>query len=775
MNIEKVAVIGAGVMGANIAAHFSNAGLPVYLLDIVPEDAKNRNIIAETALKKLLKIEPSPLMLSKNVRNITPGNIEDHLQWLADADWIIEAVIENPKIKKSLYQKLETVCHKDALISSNTSTLPYALLVHDMPDSFKARFMITHFFNPPRYMRLLELVYGPQTRQDLIAAVTQFADIHLGKGCVTCKDTPGFIANRIGIYWLQCGLLEAFALDLSIEEADAVISMSFDIPKTGIFALLDLVGLDLIPHILAGMKQALPPEDVFHKVNQLPDLVQRMIDEGYTGRKGKGGFYRLNKVDGKRVKESVNLSSGDYHPSNKPKLECIQVLKNDGLNALLAMDDKIAQYAWRVMSKTLTYAASLVPQIADDIVSVDTAMKLGYNWKYGPFELLDKIGVEWFVDKLNAEGSSIPPLLKTYHPMYKVESGESKFFNLSDNYATVPRNDGVLLLSDIKLRQPAVLENASASLWDIGDGVACLEFQSKMNTLDMEVMIMLQQSIDKIKQEFSALVIHNEAENFSAGANLGLLMVAINNNTWTDVENLLIQGQQTYKALQYAPFPVVAAPSGLALGGGCEILLHCDAIQAHAELYVGLVEVGVGLVPAWGGCKEYLKRCFALPKKFAGALGPMPPVVKAFQTIGTATIAKSAFEAKQQLFLSATDGITMNKDRLLADAKSKALSLSQNYTAPEPFTFPLPGKTGKTALNIALKAFHAIGKATDYDVEVGQRLADVLSGGDCDMTEPLSEDDILKLERDSFLQLVKQPGTLARLEHMLKTGKPLRN
>jgi 3-hydroxyacyl-CoA dehydrogenase len=775
MNIEKVAVIGAGVMGASIAAHFSNAGIPVYLLDIVPEGEKNRNIIAETALKKLLKMEPAPLMLRKNIRLITPGNIEDHLSWLADADWIIEAVIENPKIKKSLYQKLHSICHKDALISSNTSTLPYKLLVNDMPDSFKARFMITHFFNPPRYMRLLELVAGPQTRQDLISAVTQFADIHLGKGCVNCKDTPGFIGNRIGIYWLQCGLLEAFDLDLSIEAADTVISMPFGIPKTGIFGLLDLVGLDLIPHILAGMKQALPPDDAFHQVNQLPDLVQRMITDGYTGRKGKGGFYRLNKSAGKRVKESIDLSSGNYQPSHKPQLDCIQILKNDGLNAMFALDDINVQYAWRVMSKTLTYAASLIPQIANNIVAVDTAMKLGYNWQYGPFELLDKIGVEWFVDRLNAEGTGIPPLLQAYQPMYKVESGVAKFFNLSGSYQTVPRKTGIVLLSDIKLKKPAVMENASASLWDLGDGIACLEFHSKMNTLDMLTMEMLQQSIDKVKEDFTALVIHNEAENFSAGANLGLLMTAIQNNAWADIENLLTQGQQTYQTLQYAPFPVVGAPSGLALGGGCEILLHCDAIQAHAELYIGLVEVGVGLVPAWGGCKEYLKRCFALPKKFAGALGPMPPVVKAFQTLGTATVAKSAFEAQQQLFLSTRDGITMNKDRLLADAKSKALSLSQKYTVPEPFSYSLPGKTAKTALKMAIKAFHALGKATDYDVEVGLHLADVLSGGDCDMTEPLSEDDLLKLERDAFLHLVKQPGTLARLEHMLKTGKPLRN
>ncbi len=389
MDIEKVAVIGAGVMGASIAAHVSNAGIPVYLLDIVPENATNRSIIAETAIQKLLKAEPAPFMHKKNARLITAGNIEDHLQWLADADWVIEAVIEDPQVKKSLYQKLESVCPIDCLISTNTSTLPLSLLVEDMPDSFKERFMITHFFNPPRYMRLLELVTGPQTRPELVKALSRFADIKLGKDCITCKDTPGFIGNRIGIYWLQSGLLEAMALGLTVEQADAVMT-AFGIPKTGLFGLMDLVGLDLIPHILNSMKAALPPEDPFHQVRQLPELVQTMIDEGYTGRKGKGGFYRLNE---ERVKESIDLGTGEYSPSEKPALNAIHEAKKAGFQTLLTCPDLAAFYAWRVMSKTLSYAASLVPEVSDDIVAIDTAMREGYNWKYGPFELLDQIGV----------------------------------------------------------------------------------------------------------------------------------------------------------------------------------------------------------------------------------------------------------------------------------------------------------------------------------------------------------------------------------------------
>ncbi len=782
MNIEKVAVIGAGVMGASIAAHISNAGIPVTLLDIVPENATNRSIIAETAVKKLLKADPAPFMHKNNARLITTGNTEDHLQWVADADWVIEAVIEQPQIKKSLYQQLESVCRKDCLISSNTSTLPLRLLVEELPDSFKERFMITHFFNPPRYMRLLELVTGPQTRPELVEALSRFADLKLGKDCVSCKDTPGFIGNRIGIYWLQCGLLEAIELGLTVEQADAVMT-AFGIPKTGIFGLMDLVGLDLIPHILGSMAHALPPENAFHQVNQFPELVQNMIDEGYTGRKGKGGFYRLTE---ERVKESIDLGTGEYNLSEKPDMDIIHDAKKGGFQALFACPDLAAFYACRVMSKTLSYAASLVPEIADDSVAIDTALREGFNWKAGPFELLDQMGVGWFVDKLRAENLPVPALLANKQPLYQVSSGKLTFADLSGHYQPVQRAEGVLLLSDVKLQNPAILSNASASLWDIGDGVACLEFHSKMNTLDMDSMALIRQSIDKVSSGFSALVIHNEGDHFSAGANLGLLMHAIHNSDWPAVEQLVIEGQQSYKALKYAPFPVVGAPSGLALGGGCEILLHCDAIQAHAELYIGLVEVGVGLIPGWGGCKEYLRRWLAL-RSHSGALrlssgepweragGPIPPIVKAFETIGMAKVSTSAVEAKELLFLAHSDGITMNKSRLLADAKAKALSLASHYTPPQPCVYPMPGKTAKILLSMGIKAFHLLGKATDYDVEVAEKLAFVLSGGDCDMTSPLTEDDMLALEREAFVALVKQPGTLARLEHMLKTGKPLRN
>jgi len=772
MNIEKVAVIGAGVMGASIAAHISNAGIPVVLLDIVPENAGDRSIIAKTAVEKLLKADPAPLMHPNNARLITPGNIEDDLQRLAEVDWVIEAVVEQPQVKQSLYRKLETICRKDCLISSNTSTLPLSLLTQDMPDSFRQRFMITHFFNPPRYMRLLELVSGPETRPELASAVGRFADIRLGKNCIACKDTPGFIGNRIGIYWLLCGLHEAIELNMSVEVADAAISAPFGIPKTGIFGLLDLVGLDLVPHILKSMEQALPKTDAFHQVGRLPELVRNMIDKGYTGRKGKGGFYRLNEAGGKRVKEAVDLATGEYRISEKPDLGALQEAQKKGVQSFLSSPDPAAHYARRVMAKTLAYAAGLVPEISDDITAIDAAMRDGFNWKLGPFELIDQIGTGWFAGKLRENHLPVPPLLAMEQTLYKTESGRLHYLDLTGAYRPVPGVEGRLLLADVKRQGPPLLENRSASLWDIGDGVACLEFHSKLNTLDMESMKLIRQSIDKVSESYKALVIHNDAEHFSAGANLGLLMEAIHRGDWHAVEQLIREGQQTYKALKYAPFPVVAAPSGLALGGGCEILLHCDAIQAHAELYTGLVEVGVGLIPGWGGCKEYLRRWLAFPKRPGG---PIPPVVKAFQTISMATVSKSAADAKELLFLSRNDGITMNKDRLLFDAKARAVSLAENYTPPSPPVFPLPGKTAKILLSMGVKAYRLLGKATEYDVEIGDKLATVLSGGNTDITTPLSEDGLLALECEAFVALVKQPGTLARLEHMLKTGKPLRN
>ena len=772
--IKKAAVIGAGVMGASIAAHITNAGVPVVLLDIVPEGAENRNIIAEEAVEKLFKANPAPLMHKRNANLITPGNIEDHLGLLGECDWIVEAVIERLDIKHATYEKIERNRKTGSIVSSNTSTIPLNDLIKGMPESFARDFLITHFFNPPRYMRLLELVAGEKTRPETVEIMRRFTDVVLGKGVVDCKDTPGFIANRIGIFWLQCSVVEAMDSGITIEEADSVIGRPMGIPKTGVFGLLDMVGLDLMPHVLGSLSEALAKDDPFHGVYRESELLKNMIADGYTGRKGKGGFYRLDTSSGERIKEAINLETGDYAPAAKPKLESVSASRKGGLRALVEHPDRGGQYAWRVLSKVLSYAAHLVPEIADDIVAVDETMRLGYNWKYGPFELIDQLGGAWLAERLKAEGMTVPALLEMAgeRSFYRVQEGRLQYLNVAGDYNNVERAEGVLLLSDIKLKSEPLLKNNSASLWDLGDGVLCLEFQSKMNSLDLSIMSMIHKAIKLGRGSYKALVIYNEGSNFSVGANIGLLLYAAKFKLWFAINYILKKGQNAYKALKYAPFPVVGAPANLALGGGCEILLHCDAVQAHGETYTGLVEVGVGIIPGWGGCKEMLIRWKANPKH---PKGPMPPVAKSFEIISMATVGRSAAECKDFLYLRHNDGITMNRDRLLADAKAKALSLVENYSPPEKTEISLPGKTGEVALGMAVDGFHKSGKATTHDVVVSKGLAYALSGGNTDMTETLTEDDLLALERKAFMTLARHPDTYKRIKHMLNTGKPLRN
>ncbi len=774
MAIQKACVIGAGVMGSGIAAHIANAGIPVLLLDIVAKDGADRSAIAKGALEKLKKADPAPFMHKDAARLVTPGNLEDDLDALADCDWIIEAVIEKLDIKRKLYATVDAKRKPGSIVSSNTSTIPLKMLVDGQSDGFRRDFLITHFFNPPRYMRLLEVVQGADTRADAVAEIVDFADRRLGKGVVPCKDTPGFIANRIGTYWIQVAVNEAMALGLSVEEADAIGGKPMGIPKTGVFGLIDLVGLDLMPLIAKSMAMALPPGDDFLRVSRTPPLFETMIANGLTGRKGKGGFYRLNTVGGKKQKESINLVTGEYGPSSKPRLDVLD-RAGKSLKALVTDPSPHGDYARRVLVQTLGYAAALVPQIADDIVAVDEAMRLGYNWTYGPFELIDQIGADLLAAEIAKAGHPVPPLLQSAagKGFYRVENGVLEALGTDGTYRKVVRRPGVLLLADVKRAAQPVLKNGSAAVWDIGDGVLCFEFTSKMNSLDAEIFGLIHKVIELIPAKgYKGLVFYNEGTHFSAGANLGLALFALNIALWPAIEETVAGGQKTYMALKYAPFPVVAAPFGLALGGGCEILLHCDAVQAHAESYIGLVEVGVGIIPGWGGCKEMIARWTA-EKKRPG--GPMPPVAKAFEIISTAQVAKSAAEAKELKFLRADDGITMNRDRLLADAKAKVLALAADYRTPAPPEFRLPGPTARVALEMAVDGFAAQGKALPHDVTISKALARVLSGGDTDITEVLSEEDMLTLERTVFMTLAHNPKSIARMEHMLATGKPLRN
>jgi 3-hydroxyacyl-CoA dehydrogenase len=771
MAIEQAALLGAGVMGAQIAAHFANAGVPVHLLDVVPEGAENRNALSEGAVRKMLKTQPAPFISKRAARLVTCGNLEDHLERLAEADWIVEAVVENLEIKRGLYERVEAVRKKGSIVSSNTSTIPLIKLVEGLPARFAKDFLITHFFNPPRYMRLLEVVAGAAT-----PAIRDFADRRLGKGVVDCHDRPGFIANRIGIFWMQCGVVAAQDHGVTVEEADAVLSRPVGIPKTGLFGLLDLVGLDLHPKVDASMAALLAEGDAYHGWRRPWPLLEKLIAEGYTGRKGKGGFYRLDRSGGKRVKEALDLATGDYAPARKAVLESLDAAKRGGLKALVEHPDRGGQFAWTVLSHTLAYVASLVPEVADDIVAVDRAMTLGYNWKEGPFALIDRLGAAEFAARLEAEGRSVPPLLKAAAEaggFYRVEDGHLQYLTTKGGYGEVMRPEGVLLLEDVKRGGKPLAKNASASLWDLGDGVVCFEVHTKMNAIDPAVLEMVGKAVALVAKAHKALVLYNEGSHFSAGVNLGLALFTANVGAWEQVEEMSEAGQKAFLAMKRAPFPVVAAPSGMALGGGCELMLHADAIQAHVESYVGLVEAGVGLIPAWGGCTALLARYAADPKR---PRGPMPPVAAAFETIGMAKVAKSAAEAREMGFLRAGDGITFNRDRLLADAKTKALSLVEGYQRPEAADLTLPGPAGKASLDFAVRDLKARGLVTPHDEVVADALAGVLSGGpDADMTEPLSEETVQALERKALMSLFKTEASLARMQHMLDTGKPLRN
>ncbi|WP_206239681.1 3-hydroxyacyl-CoA dehydrogenase/enoyl-CoA hydratase family protein [Novosphingobium terrae] len=768
--VSKVCVIGAGTMGAGIAAQVANAGVPVLLLDMVTE-GPDRSVVARKALERLGKSEPAAFMSKAAAKLVEVGNIEDDLAKVADCDWVIEAIIEKIEAKQALYERLEAVRKPGSAVSSNTSTMPLAVLTQGRSEAFQRDFLITHFFNPPRYMRLLEVVAGPQSDPALVAGISAFADRALGKSVVTARDTPGFIANRVGTFWLQSAVNAAFDLGVSVEDADAIAGKPMGVPKTGIFGLVDLVGIDLMPYLKTSLTRSLPQDDPYQAIAKDHPLILKMIADGYTGRKGKGGFYRINREAGK-VKEAIDLATGDYRKAAKPV--SIPGAAQKDLRALVSLPGKLGAYAWAVLGPTLAYSASLVGEAADDVLAIDTAMKLGYNWSYGPFELIDRLGSDALAKRLEAEGIAVPEILRIAagRPFYRVEGGQRQFLGLDGDYHAITRPEGVLLLEDIKAASKPLLKNGSAALWDVGDGVVALEFTGKMNALDGDVMSLIGKAIPLVASQYKALVVYNEGRNFSAGANLGLALFALNIAAWGEVDKLVAGGQQAYKALKYAPFPVVAAPYGLALGGGCEVCLNADAVQAHAETYIGLVECGVGLIPGWGGCGEMIQR-FAenprLPK------GPMPAVAKAFETISTATVAKSAANAKEVGYLRPSDGITMNRDRLLADAKAKALALAEGYQPPAPPTFRLPGAGGKAALDLAVQGFRARGLATPYDEVVAGRLAHVLSGGESDLVDTITEEQMLTMEREQFVQLVRDPRTLARIETMLATGKPLRN
>jgi 3-hydroxyacyl-CoA dehydrogenase len=803
--IHKVAVLGAGTMGARIAAHFANAGVPSYLLDIVPPDADvpARNKIAAAGLEGAKKSKPAAFMDASLARLVTIGNFEDDLKKLGDADWIIEAVVENLEIKRSLLRKIEAIRKPNTIITTNTSGLPVAKIAEGFSPEFRRMWFGTHFFNPPRYMRLLELIPTPETDQAAIDAVAQFCDVRLGKGVVFAKDTPNFIANRIGTFSVLNVMRLMQELDLTIEEVDALTGQAVGWPRSATYRTIDLVGLDILGHVVANMTQNVRDERSDLKV---PDFFRQMLDRKWLGDKTKGGFYK--KVKGRDHEEDQRLALDwktlEYHPRQKPKFPALEMAKNveqtgARIRMLLGMEggskkqDKASQFLWSALSDLWTYAANRVPEIADSVVEIDRAMRLGFNWELGPFEVWDAAGVEATVARMKNEGHPVSPnvekLLACGRKSWYLDdphtpSGRMYCDVEHENWKAVQVPAGVWSVEVAKKSKGVVKKNSGASLVDLGDGVACIEFHSKMNSLGADIIQLISQTLKPGApgDNFDAFVITNDATNFSVGANLMLLLMSVQEQEWDEVDLAIRQFQGMTQAVKFSPKPVVVAPFGLTLGGGTEISLHAPALQPHAELYTGLVEVGVGLLPGGGGCKEMLLRAIDRAESVRpGGRGESVEILEAmkktFETVATAKVATSAHEARMLGFLRDSDRITMNRDRVLTDAKERALEMvREEYEPPQLRTdIPAPGENVLAMLKLGVHLMHQGGYITEYEVKIGNKVAEVLSGGNVSPGTPVSEQYILDLEREAFKSLCGEKKTQERIQYTLKTGKTLRN
>ena len=679
--IKKVAVIGAGTMGSGIASHVTNAGYPVVLLDIVPDGASERNLVADTAIERLTKSAPPAFMDQRNAGLITSGNIEDDMDLLADADWIAEAVVERLDIKQTLYEQIDSVRKPGAMVSSNTSTIPLARLTERMSTGMKGDFCITHFFNPVRYMRLLEIVSGPETRSEVIDRLSRFCDVELGKGVVPCNDTPGFLGNRVGVYALQVGIVAAAELGLMIEEADALMGRPMGIPKTGVFGLYDLIGLDLMLDVASSLAGELPEDDPFHEVAGGIPLIGELVEKGYSGNKGLGGFFRTVSGEGASLREAINLDTGKYRPAIRPVLETALKGEREGLRALVEANDKYGQFAWRVLSRTLSYAASLVPETSPELVPIDEAMKLGYGWLRGPFEMIDELDTGWFCQRLADDGLPVPDILTTAanQSLYRVADKRVQHLTVDGSYQDLHRAAGIARLGDISRTATPLAQNVAASFWDLDDGVGCIEFHTKANALSPVTMELIAEAVALGEQRFDALLVYNDAPHFSVGFNLEYALATAKRSAWDELDRSLHAFQQTCRALKYTRLPVVSAPSGMALGGGYEVLVHSDALQAHTNCVMGLVETMVGLIPSGGGCKELLHRwthsAHSDEERLEGAM-------KVFELVGMGKTGASPVEWQRMKLALERDHTSMNRDRLLSEGKTLALALTGDYHPP---------------------------------------------------------------------------------------------
>jgi len=791
--IRKAAVLGAGIMGAAIAAHLANVGIPSLLLDIVPAGAgQDRNRIARTGLQKALQARPAAFSLPEAAAFISPGNIEDNLADLAEVDWIIEAVVERLDIKHALYAQIETVLRPGTILSSNTSGLPARLLTEGRSDLFRRNFLITHFFNPVRYMRLLELIPGRETAPALLEFMHEFATEVLGKGIVIGKDTPNFVGNRIGVYGFLSTLRRALDEGYTPGEVDAILGEAMGRPKSAVFRTADLSGLDTLAHVADNL-YANAADDPERETFLLPEVIREMIRRGWLGDKTGQGFYKKVKhADGSSAILELNLHTLEYEPQPKYRFSSVGNARNyddPGQKMLIVLegDDRASQLARETTADSLLYAARLAPEIASSVVAIDEAMRWGFNFALGSFEVWDLLLRKPDLLQKVCQQRPLPELVQRVQnaqgTFYSGQAGQRQYFDFqTGTNQPVPVPAGAISLAGARAGGGVIRENDSATLLDIGGGVACLEFHSKMNTIDQYIIEMMRYAIEEGPKRFRALVIHNDAANFSAGANVFLVFMGARQGEWKMIEQAVHELQQVHQLLKYSPLPVVVAPSGMALGGGCEIVMHGQHVRAHAEAYLGLVEVGVGLVPAGGGCKELLLRYGAgLQDQQAGkSSGPFTPARKAFETIAFATVSSSAAQAQSLRFLRASDAITANRELLLRDARADALRLAEEREAGrwqplQPSLLLLPGSGARLVLEQQIDNLLLVGKVSEHDAVVGRELARVLTGGDCSPIIPVSEQHVLDLERESFLRLSGLEKTQERMQSVLQGGRPLRN
>ena len=803
--IEKAVVLGAGTMGSRIAAHFANAGLPCILLDIVPPnlpaDAPSAecNKIVRAGLEAAKKSKPAAFFTASLAEKIAIGNFEDDLARVAEADWIIEVVAENLEIKRKLLARVAQFRKPGAIVTTNTSGLPVHLIAEGMSEEFQQHWAGTHFFNPPRYLKLVEVIPGPKTSHEVVETLSEFCDRRLGKGVVVAKDTPNFIANRIGTFSMLNALRLMGTLGMTVEEVDACTGPAVGWPKSATFRTADIVGLDVLMHVVKNIYET-APKDESREMYKVPALVEEMAKRGWLGDKTGQGFYKKVKGDGEKEILTLDVNTMEYRARQKARFASLEMGKaiedtRERLRALVGpvlegqKGDKAQQFLWGALSEMCLYAARRLPEISDNVADVDRAMRWGFAWEFGPFEIIDAIGVKAFAGQVQKEGRALPPVIEKVlssgrKGFYELEKGTTTVFDICNGASRkVEEPKGVIILKLLKDAGREVERNSGASLIDLGDGVVCCEFHAKMNAIGADLIAMLHKGLKRLESDFDAMVIANQAVNFSVGANLMLVLVGAQEQEWDELHMAVKQFQNINLAIKYAPKPVVAAPQGMALGGGCEVSLHAAKIQAAAEAYIGLVETGVGLIPGGGGTKEMLIRAneHAAGGEDLDLFHALKPV---FESIALAKVGTSAEECRDLGYLRREDGVSMNRERLVADAKEAALALVRGGYKPLAASWQEGAQTtqikvlGEQFLAGAKLAIHMMlrgGYASEYDAHVGRKLAYILAGGLLTSPQLVSEQYVLDLEREAFVSLCGEKKTQERIAHTLKTGKPLRN